>query len=261
MLLKLYKAPFPTGKKPGRSCCAAKPPENAACSVILLRRGRKFLPVPCARPTSHPSLRHGRIFLPAFCSHLTKLPCQGKKPAQEKVTSTKKILLRCGRNFCLCPAHALQAIPHRRKEAGKRGLCSQAPVGISLVGLACHNLCPYLQAPPSWSKGPVAFWMRRRASGFNPGLPRICRGSNSPSRGCLHFSFCLGSCRAFKGQGKKRTLRSSLGAGPTAGLPLPRAPFPQKDRDGWLVSITVVCMCILFGGLSSILTVPLPMFG
>ena len=38
----------------------------------------------------------------------------------------------------------------------------------------------------------------------------IHRGSNPPPRGC----FCLGSCRAFKGQSKKRTLRSSLGAGP-----------------------------------------------
>ena len=55
VLLKLYKAPFPAGKKPGRSCCAAKPPEDAACSGILLRRGRKFLPVPCSRLTSHPS--------------------------------------------------------------------------------------------------------------------------------------------------------------------------------------------------------------
>ena len=27
-------------------------------------------------------------------------------------------------SFCLCPAHALQAIPHHRKEAGKRVLCS-----------------------------------------------------------------------------------------------------------------------------------------
>ena len=26
VLLKLYKAPFPAGKKPGPSCCAAKPP-------------------------------------------------------------------------------------------------------------------------------------------------------------------------------------------------------------------------------------------
>ena len=55
VLLKLYKAPFPAGKKPGRSCCAAKPPEDAACSGILLRRGRKFLPVPCSHLTSHPS--------------------------------------------------------------------------------------------------------------------------------------------------------------------------------------------------------------
>ena len=36
-----------------------------------------------------------------------------------------KILLRHGRIFCLCPAHALHAIPHHRKEAGKRVLCSQ----------------------------------------------------------------------------------------------------------------------------------------
>ena len=41
-----------------------------------------------------------------------------------KATSPK-ILLRHGRIFCLCPAHALQAIPHHRKEAGKRVLCSQ----------------------------------------------------------------------------------------------------------------------------------------
>ena len=83
----------------------------------------------------------------------------------------------------MCPAHALQAIPRHRKESGKRVLCSQArqkaDCGKILVGrgrnflgggLACHILCPYLQAPPSYSRGPIASWMRRWASAFNPGL-------------------------------------------------------------------------------------------
>ena len=137
-----------------------------------------------------------------------------------KATSPK-ILLRHGRIFCLCTAHALQATPHHRKVAGKRVLCSQVSprptsakilpwrcalltpykpslgtekkpgspfcaakpvqkptaaksyygaVGISLARLACDTLCPFLQAPPSYSRGPIASWMRRWALAFNPGL-------------------------------------------------------------------------------------------
>ena len=106
-------------------------------------------------------LRHGKIFLACPLLPPYKAPLPRKEASSGKRQKHKKILLRCRRNFCPCAAQALQAIPHHRKEAGTRVLCSQAPkkplaaksyygaVGISLVGLACHNDCPYLQAPPS----------------------------------------------------------------------------------------------------------------
>ena len=57
-------------------------------------------------------LRRGRIFA-----------CAVLPPCKPSFTTEKKPgLLRHGRIFCLCPAHTLQAIPHHRKEAGKRVL-------------------------------------------------------------------------------------------------------------------------------------------
>ena len=128
----------------------------------------------------------------SYCAAVGIFACALLTPYKPSLTTEKKP----GSAFCVAkpPKKPLVAESYR------------GAVGISRVGLACHNRCPNLQAPPSWSKGPVASWMRRRASGFNPGVFQKCRGSNPPSRGCLRLSFCLGSCRAFKGQSKKRTL-------------------------------------------------------
>ena len=149
--------------------------------------------------------------------------------------SSPKILLRRGRNFCLCPAHALQAIPHHRKEAGKRVLCSEAPEEAAcgrILSRRGRNLLgrPSLPQPLSKFASPPlleqgASRLLDEALGF--GLQSRCFSEMyPPSRGCLRLSFCLGSCRAFKGQSKKRTPFTGC-----SGLPLPRAPS-QKDRDG-----------------------------
>jgi len=62
VLLKLYKAPFPTGKKPGSAFCVARSPERplapkSYCATIIFA---------CA-------------LLPPY-----KAPRQGKKPALER---------------------------------------------------------------------------------------------------------------------------------------------------------------------------------
>ena len=126
----------------------------------------------------------------SYCAAVGIFACALLTPYKPSLTTEKKP----GSAFCVAkpPKKPLAAESYR------------GAVGICWVGLACHSRCPNLQPPPSWSKGPVASWMRRRASGFNPGVFQKCRGSNPPSRGCLRLSFCLGSCRAFKGQSKKR---------------------------------------------------------
>ena len=160
VLLKLYKAPFPAGKKPGRSCCAAKPLEDAACSGILLRRGRKFLPVPWLTPYK-PSFtiekKPGSAFCvgmsperplapKSYCAAVGIFACALLTPYKPSLTTEKKP----GSAFCVAkpPKKPLAAESYR------------GAVGICWVGLACHSRCPILQAPPSWSKGPVASWMR-----------------------------------------------------------------------------------------------------
>ena len=81
--------------------------------------------------------------------------CALLTPYKPSLTTEKKP----GSTFCVAkpPKQPLAAESYR------------GAVGISWVGLACHSRCPNLQAPPSWSKGPVASWIRRWASGFNPG--------------------------------------------------------------------------------------------
>ena len=73
-------------------------------------------------------------------------------------------------------------------------------VGISLAGLACHILCPYLQAPPLLQQGGCRLLDEALGFALQPRLVSMYRGSNPPPRRCLHFCFCLGPCRAFKGQ-------------------------------------------------------------
>ena len=151
----------------------------------------------------------------SYCAAVGIFACALLAPYKPSLTTEKKP----GSAFCVAkPPKPLAAESYR------------GAVGIFWVGLACHNRCPNLQAPPSGSKGPVASWMRRQASGFNPGVLQIFRSSNPPSRGCLRSSFCLGSCRAFKGQSKKRTLFTgrSWPATPARSLPTGTAGLSQK---------------------------------
>ena len=141
----------------------------------------------------------------SYCAAVGIFACALLTPYKPSLTTEKKP----GSAFCVAkpPKKPLAAESYR------------GAVGISWVGLACHNRCPNLQAPPSGSKGPVASWMRRRASGFNSGVFQKCRGSNPPC-------FCLGSCRAFKGQSKKENaLHWVL-------WPATPARSLLKDRDG-----------------------------
>ena len=113
VLQKPYKAPLATGKKPGRVLLQPSPlkkplaaesyfaavgifclcPAHALQAIPRHRKeaGKRVLCSQVSWKAASPKnlLRHGGIFLPALCPHLTKLPCQGKKPAQEKGTSTK----------------------------------------------------------------------------------------------------------------------------------------------------------------------------
>ena len=112
VLLKLYKATLPAGKKPGRALCAAKPLKKplAAQSFYILRRGRNFL--------------------------------------------------------------------------GRPGLT--------------HSLSIFAR-PPLPKHGSRRFLDEALGFHFPPWLVCIHRGSSPPPRKYLHFCFCLGSCRAFKG--------------------------------------------------------------
>ena len=92
----------------------------------------------------------------SYCAAVGIFACALLTPYKPSLTTEKKP----GSAFCVAkpPKKPLAAESYR------------GAVGISWVGLACHSRCPNLQAPPSWSKGPVASWIRRWASGFNPGV-------------------------------------------------------------------------------------------
>ena len=158
--------------------------------------------MPCSRPTSHPSpekrSREARSVRPlapkSYCATVGFFACALLTPYKPSLTTEKKP----GSAFCVArspdrplapksycatvgffacalltpykPSLATEKKPGSAFCAAKPVKKPTAAVGISLAGLACHILCPYLQAPPSYSRGPIASWMRRWASAFNPGL-------------------------------------------------------------------------------------------
>ena len=197
-LLTPCKPSLTTEKKPGSAFCVARSPDRPLASKSYCASVGFFA---CARLTPcRPSLTTETKLGSAFC--VSQVSWQGTSP---------KILLRLGRIFCLCPAHTLQAI-HHRKEAGKRVLCSPAPEeaacgkillrrGRNFFGRPClpHSLSIFA-SPPLLKQRPHCFLDEALGFGLLPRLVSVYRGSNPPRRGFLHFCFCFGFCRAFKGQ-------------------------------------------------------------
>ena len=126
----------------------------------------------------------------SYCATVGFFACALLTPYKPSLATKKKP----GSAFCA-------AKPVKKPTAAKS---YYGAVGISLAGLACHILCPYSQAPPSYSRGPIASWMRRQ-----PRLVNICTGSNPPSRRCF---FCLGFCRFLKGPSFQGIQQSTLKA-------------------------------------------------
>ena len=126
--------------------------------------------MPCSRPTSHPAPQKSSREAPFCVARSPQDPLAPKSYcatvgffARALLTPYKPSLAtekKPGSTFCA-------AKPVKKPTAAKS---YYGAVGISLAGLACHIRCPYLQAPPSYSKGPIASWMRRWASAFNPDL-------------------------------------------------------------------------------------------
>ena len=141
---------------------ASRPPQRNL-PKILLRRGRIFWLCPaCVLQTPYKAplttgKKPGRTLLQ---------PNPLKKPfAAESYYAAVGI-------FCLCPAHALQAIPHHRKEAGNRILCSQvswkatiAPKSYcTTVGFFGLRSAPTLQSPPAKERSQL----RKKSRAQNP---------------------------------------------------------------------------------------------
>ena len=134
-LLAPCKPTRTTEKKPGSAFCVARSPDRlpapksycatvgfVACALLT----------PC-KPSFTTEKKPGSAFCVArspdtplapksYCASVGFFACALLTPCKPPLTTKKKP----GNVFCLCPAHALQAIPHHRKEAGKRVLCGQA---------------------------------------------------------------------------------------------------------------------------------------
>ena len=145
----------------------------------------------------------------SYCAAVGIFACALLTPYKPSLTTEKKP----GSAFCVAkpPKKPLVAESYR------------GAVGISRVGLACHNRCPNLQAPPSWSKGPVASWMRRRASGFNPGVFQKCRNVEARilhRAGACASVFVLGLVVLSRGKAKRERSSTLLFDPSMSALPI-----------------------------------------
>ena len=207
-LLTPYKQSFTTEKKAGSAFCVARSPDRLpapksyCASVGFFARA---LLTPCKPPLTTKK-KPGNVFcvarspdrLPApksYCATVGFVSCALLTPYKPSLTTEKKA------GSALCAAKPLKKPLAAKSYYGA--------VGISLAGLACHSLCRYLQAP-LLKQRPRRFLDEALGFGLLSRLVRMFRGSNPPPRGFLHFCFCLGSCRAFKGQSFQGSQQSTL---------------------------------------------------
>ena len=197
-------------KEAGKRVLCSQVSWQATSPKILLRLGRIFClcPARTLQATLTTRKKPGNVFcvarspdrLPApksYCATVGFVACALLTPYKPSLTTEKKP----GSAFCA-------AKPLKKPLAAKS---YYGAVGISLAGPACHILCPYLQAP-LLKQRPRRFLDEALGFGLLSRLVRMFRGSNPPPRGFLHFCFCLGSCRAFKGQSFQGIQQSTLKA-------------------------------------------------